>query len=81
MLFINITKLIASGQDKLTALGFQCLVKNKSWMYLGQKDEKVHQFVLIKIKASIIIIRDRSIFHYYSNPFNCKYVKQRISSL
>ena len=23
-------------------------------MYLGQKDEKVHQFVLIKIKASII---------------------------
>lgn len=50
-------------------------------MYLGQKDEKVHQFVLIKIKASIIIIRDRSIFHYYSNPFNCKYVKQRISSL
>lgn len=44
-------------------------------MYLGQKDEKVHQFVLIKIKASIIIIRDRSIFHYYSNPFNCKYVE------
>ena len=29
-------------------------------MYLGQKDEKVHQFVLIKIKASIIIIRDKS---------------------
>ena len=50
-------------------------------MYLGQKDEKVHQFVLIKIKASIIIIRDRSIFHYYSNPFNCKYVKQRNHSI
>ena len=35
-------------------------------MYLGQKDEKVHQFVLIKIKASIPDYNDGS-FNLYQN--------------